>query len=189
MRESPIPAMRPENTGRLYTLDITLVSGPMSESFLEDNPVISRTIQIRGDQTLEDLHDVIFTAFDREDDNPYDFRFGRGPRDPQERCYVLPSELTARQLERRNIAGDVTRTRIDSLNLASGQSFSYWFDFEDEWIHQVVVSSVESAIPRGRFPRVVARTGESPSQYAEQEERDGDDVLGYAEDEEWNMSY
>ncbi len=188
MRENPIPEMRTAGQGRLYTLDVKLVSGPVSERFLEENPVVSRSIQLRGDQTLEDLHDAIFTAFDREDDNAYEFRVGRGPRDPEERFYVLPSEMSSRQLDCRNIAGS-TRTKLEALDLTAGQTLTYWFDFDDEWLHQVAVSSVENGIPRGKFPRVVSRVGESPAQYDDMEDDESNDALGYAMDEEWNMSY
>ena len=48
---------------RVYTLDVFIISGQISEKFAKKNPVISRTIQIRGDQTLKDLHHAIFDAF------------------------------------------------------------------------------------------------------------------------------
>ena len=49
---------------RLYTLVVCLSSeGPVSDEF--EGTIISRTIQIRGDQTLEDLHKTIFEAYDR----------------------------------------------------------------------------------------------------------------------------
>ena len=34
---------------RLYTLEVFLLSGPITEKFARNNPVVSRTIQIRGD--------------------------------------------------------------------------------------------------------------------------------------------
>jgi len=58
---------------RLFTLDVYIISGPMTEDFIKKNKVICRTIQIRGDQTLEDLHYAIFKAFDREDQHMYEF--------------------------------------------------------------------------------------------------------------------
>jgi hypothetical protein len=36
----------------LYTLEVCLVGGPVADEFLEKNPVVSRTIEIRADQTL-----------------------------------------------------------------------------------------------------------------------------------------
>ena len=34
----------------IYTFDVYIISGPMSEKFVEDNQVILRKIEIRGDQ-------------------------------------------------------------------------------------------------------------------------------------------
>src|SRR5438105_5003239 len=76
---------------RLYTLVVFIMSGPITEKFARKNPVISRTIQIRGDQTLEDLHEAIFDAFDREDEHLYEFQFGKGPMDPKAIRYVAPT--------------------------------------------------------------------------------------------------
>jgi len=186
--KSPISSEPAVETGKkMYTFEVSLVSGPMSEAFVEENPEVSRTIQIKSDQTLEDLHDVIFTAFDREDDNMYEFRLGNGPHDPEGRYYVLPSELSGKSSKRKMIAGDVTKTRISSLELKPSDTFTYWFDFSDDWMHRVTVVSIDDKNPQGRYPRVIARTGESPSQY---EEFDGEDTdeEEYAE-EEWSMIY
>ena len=56
-----------EQDDRLFTLEVCIISGPMTEKFVKKNKVISRTIQIRGDRTLEDLHYAIFDAFDRRE--------------------------------------------------------------------------------------------------------------------------
>ena len=78
---------------RLYTLDVFIISGPITEKFAKKNPVVSRTIQIRGDQTLKDLHHAIFDAFGRWEEHMYEFQFGKGPMDPKALRYVLPSAL------------------------------------------------------------------------------------------------
>jgi len=75
---------------RLFTLEVCIISGPMTQKFVKKNKVISRTIQIRGDQTLEDLHCAIFDAVDREDQHMFEFQVGgKGPMDPKARRYVL----------------------------------------------------------------------------------------------------
>lgn len=61
---------------RLFILDVALIGGPVSAAFLQQTPVVSRTIQLRGDQTLEQLHYAIFAAFDREDEHMYEFQTG-----------------------------------------------------------------------------------------------------------------
>lgn len=182
------PAPGAETRPILYTLEVALLSGPVSEAFAEENPEVSRTIQIRGDQTLEDLHDAIFTAYEREDDNMYEFRLGNGPHDPEGRYYVLPSELNGKTSKRKNIAGEVTKTRIDSLNLSPEETFIYWFDFSDDWMHRITVRAADETAPQGKYPRIIARIGESPAQYPELEEEEGEEEE-YIEEGQWNMVY
>src|SRR3990167_3214266 len=87
-------AGKDRNDARLYTLEVFITSGPITEKFARKNKAISRTIQIRGNQTLEDLHDAIFEAFDREDEHMYEFQVGgKGPSDPKARRYVLPMAM------------------------------------------------------------------------------------------------
>jgi hypothetical protein len=63
----------------------------MSEEFVKENQVVLRKIEIRGDQTLEDLHIAIFDAFDREEEHLYEYQIGgKGPNDPQAVRYGKP---------------------------------------------------------------------------------------------------
>lgn len=169
----------------LFTLEVFLLSGPITEEFVNANPVVSRTIQIRGDQTLEDLHHAIFEAFDREEEHMYEFQFGgKRPNDPKARQYVLPPMMED-DFSEREYAGDLTETRIGSLGLKKNDVFGYWFDYGDDWWHQVDVVEVDEIAPAGRYPKIIARTGESPPQYADfdDEEMDEDEDEEYDEEE------
>lgn len=121
-------------------------------------------IQIRGDQTLEDLHQTIFNAFDRYDEHLYEFQLGKGPKDYQGPIYVL--QHTGGD----NVGGLVSQTTIDSLHLKVGRSFGYLFDFGDEWWHQINVQAIEEAVPQGQYPRVTKKVGQSPPQYPDEDE-------------------
>ncbi len=80
-------------TVRIYTLEVFLLSGPITRKFAQKNRVVSRLIQIRGDQTLQDLHAAIFDSYGRWEEHMYEFQFGKGPMDPKARRYVLPNAL------------------------------------------------------------------------------------------------
>lgn len=159
---------------RVYELEVSILSGPVMEDFAKANPVVSRTIQIRGDQTLAKLHEAIFDAFDRDDEHMYEFQVGgKRPMDPKARRYVLPmgNEL----FDDQRPAGVVTRTTIDALGLKNGQTFGYWFDFGDDWWHQISVVAIREGPDGGKYPRVTARTGESPPQYPDFDDEDEDE--------------
>jgi hypothetical protein len=156
----------------LYTLDVFLISGQMTEAFVKKNPVVCRTIQIRGDQTLEDLHHAVFRAFGRWEEHTYEFQFGKGPHDPKGTRYVLRGAAGSSSGRGPKTAGLVGQTTIGSLGLAVGRAFGYWFDFGDDWWHQINVVAISDTAPRGKYPKVTKRVGKSPPQYPNLEEED-----------------
>ncbi len=157
---------------RLFTLEVYILSGPITEEFAKKNKVLCRTIQIRGNQTLEDLHYAIFDAFDREEEHMYEFQIGgKGPMDPKARSYVLPMAMDDPFSDRKP-AGDVTKTPIGSLGLQLKQPFGYWFDFGDDWRHQIDVVAIDDDAPRGKYPKVIKRVGASPPQYMDWDEEE-----------------
>jgi len=162
-------AAKPQPTGpaRLYIFQVFLISGPVPEEF--GGKEISRTIEIRGDQTLEDLHHAIFSAYDRFDEHFYEFQFGKRPHDPKGKRYVL-SQMLQQERGEPTIAGDVTKTRIDSLGLKVDRPFGYWFDYGDDWWHQIDVVAIDDKAPRGKCPKVTKRVGKSPPQYKDEDE-------------------
>ena len=153
-----------------FTLEVSIVSGPMSESFVRKHNVISRTIGIRGDQTLADLHRAIFDAFDREEEHLYEFQIGgRRPMDPKARRYGLAMDAPFGESDP---TGHAARTTLDSLGLETGDVLGYWFDFGDDWWHQIAVLAIAESTPRGRLPKVTRRVGKSPPQYVNWEEEE-----------------
>ena len=136
-------------------------SGPVSKKFA--NKVVNRVIEIRGDQTLEQLHQAIFQAFDRWDEHLYEFQFGKRPFDPDGPTFGVADEPTGK-----TPTGDARTTKLDDLDLKPNRVFGYWFDFGDDWYHQVQVERIEQAIPTVTYPRVIKRVGKSPPQYCDE---------------------
>jgi Plasmid pRiA4b ORF-3-like protein len=151
----------------LYVLEVFLIEGPITEEFAVDNPVVSRTIEIKGSNTLAQLHKIIFKAFDREDDHLYEFQVGgRGPQDPNARRYCLKEAFSSSDIIPAPTE-DATTTTIASLGLSVDDAFGYWFDFGDDWWHQIDVISISDPIPSGKYPKITQRVGTSPPQYAD----------------------
>jgi hypothetical protein len=155
---TPAKASPPVN---LYVLAVYLAGGPTGPEFT--NKVISRTIEIRGDQTLAQLHDAIFQAYDRWDQHLYEFQFGKRPFDPDGPNYGIPDGPPGKKRP-----GDARKTKLDDLDLKPDRVFGYWFDFGDDWYHQIRVERVEPAIPTVTYPRVIKRVGKSPPQYLDE---------------------
>jgi hypothetical protein len=156
----------PEALQALYVLEVSLLDGLLTDEFIQKNPQVIRTIEIRGDQTLADLHDIIFQAFNRSDEHLYEFQLkGKGPNDPDADCYGLP--MDAFDAFDDKVVEDATQTQIGALGLTTEECFGYWFDFGDDWWHQVGVLAVTKPQPKVKYPRITKRVGASPPQYPE----------------------
>ncbi|MCC7483541.1 MAG: plasmid pRiA4b ORF-3 family protein [Burkholderiales bacterium] len=168
-QKKPATATRPR-AKKVYTFEIALLSGPVTRDFARKNRTISRTIEAQGGRTLADLHDAIFDAFDRYEEHLYEFQFGgKRPMDPEARRYGPPAAMFDPFGENDGSA-DAERTTLDSLGLAIGDVFGYWFDFGDDWWHQVRVIAIAEGAQRTGPLRVTHRVGDSPPQYAEPDE-------------------
>jgi hypothetical protein len=145
-------------------LEALLVHGPVPRAFARQSPVVSRTLQVRGDQTLEELHRALFRAFGRTQEQMYEFQFGA----PEARRYVLPGAQAMALEGARPPDGLVSDVTLDALGLEPGQSFLYWFDFAADWWHQIQVKGVSEQEPRGGYPKVTRRVGADPPKSADE---------------------
>ncbi|MEL6398891.1 MAG: hypothetical protein AAFR26_07380 [Cyanobacteria bacterium J06626_4] len=146
----------------LYVLSVMLIEGPVTEAFAEAHPQVIRTIEIKGNQTLVALHQILFQAFDREDEHLYEFQVGgRGPNDPNARRYGLDATMDA------ELVGEVAKTTLNDVNLVEAEIFGYWFDFGDDWWHMIEVKAIQAKAGKGKYPKITERVGPSPPQYAD----------------------
>lgn len=154
----------------VYTLEVALLTGPITKKFARKNRTITRTIEARGGHTLADLHRAIFDAFDRYEEHLYEFQIGgKRPMDPKARRYG-PAMGMVDPFGGADGSADAEKTTLDSLGLATGDVFGYWFDFGDDWWHQINVRAIAESAQRGGRPKVTRRVGESPPQYVDWDE-------------------
>ena len=126
---------------------VELIDGPYALDQL-----VTRKLRIGSDKTLQDLHVLLCTAYDRPTDLPYEFLFG-APYEPDARRFSGVAD---------NVVDDVpceTLIRLDELKLQTGQAFGYLFDFDSEWIHRLTILARRA----GRSSAAVTeRVGASP---------------------------
>jgi hypothetical protein len=150
-------------SNRVYTLDVYLVDGPITEEYADRE--ISRRIDILGHQTLHDLHEAIFEAFERWEEHLYEFNLGEGPADRLQ-IYSYHSGWDADD----GTGGNPETTTLDALNLSVGRRFGYTFDMGDQWEHIIEVVATQEGAGKGQYPRVVKKVGPAPPQYDEEDE-------------------
>ncbi len=142
----------------VYVLEVGLVEGVIEDEFIEENPIVSRTIEIQGHQTLQQLHNVIFKAFNREEAHLYEFQLDN-------KRYV-----PADHEEEAQDCGLAEDTTIQELKLKEGDQLGYLFDYADMWLHQIGVRAIQEAEEESaRYPRVTKKIGRSPPQYPDWE--------------------
>ena len=121
---------------------------------------VYRTIEIYGNETLDELCRIIIGSFDFIDEHLYEFCMdNRMFRD-----YNYQSDPEGNQP-----STDIT---LDELGLYEGQKFSLHYDFGDDWMFTITVSNI-SEDSRKRNPCVIKSKG-SIQQYPNWD------------DEEWN---
>ncbi len=130
---------------------------------------VRRTIAVRSDQTLADLHGALQTALEWDDDHLYSFWLGGKfwPRDGTEYTHPFALEsdpfagwnLPIAKPERKS-----AEQRLDSLRLTKGQRIAYVFDFGDEWRVGLTLQAI-TADDGGDHPRLLDSVGEAPPQY------------------------
>jgi len=138
---------------------------------LVGNKRIYRKIAIRGDHTLDDLHEAVFYAFDREEEHMYSFFFPASATKSKRVIMNSPEFSPSGPWESQAANGetDTAKTTISSLGLAVKQKFYYLFDWGDEWWHELTFEGVCST-EVNTLPVVTVKKGESPPQYPDFED-------------------
>lgn len=128
---------------------------------------VRRTLAVRSDQTLVDLHHALQDAFDWDDDHLYSFWltgefWGRDGSEYTHPFHAFQSSPLGRFAT--GPAPRTAKTRLNRLRLRKGQRIAYLFDFGDEWRVRLTLREIETA-DGGRYPRIVEGVGEAPPQY------------------------
>ena len=132
---------------------------------------IYRRIACLENQSLDDLHEAIFSAFDRYDEHLYSFYF---PAKPTKNIRLIRSSeqyshsmaLDGSTYYEQHDASDVT---IGSLVLNEKQKFYYLFDYGDQWWHEITYEGIKDCAAKN-YPSVLLKKGDSPEQYPDDDE-------------------
>ena len=143
----------------IYALKVELRQTPYDEG-----EGTWRVIEIKGSQTLDQLHRAIFKAFGRWEQHLYSFYLSSDRRDAS-REYASPYLFEEDDFAPGTRPHNARHTKIDQLSLHSRQTFNYVFDYGDDWEHMITVLRVLDEAGVGQYPRVVERHGDSPAQY------------------------
>ncbi len=117
----------------------------------ERTPEVWRTIEIRADQTLHDLHRLIAFEFDLDDDAHLYAFYLSGQAGDRETEYGGPRKESLRKAR---------RARMGALGLVPGRSFLHLFDFGDMVRHRIDLIEIGEADEEAFYPRILEVHGE-----------------------------
>jgi len=148
----PIKPTRKPGTLQTYTFKVTY----------EDDEDIWRKIEVSENQTLDDLHRIILDSFDFGHDHLYSFYLSG-------RAWDKSTEYSSPHANGRN----ADRMRIRDLHLRMKQKFLYLYDFGDQHHFEVQLMEINLDAPKDvRYPVIVEKYGDSPSQYGDWDDED-----------------
>jgi hypothetical protein len=128
---------------------------------------VSRKLAVRGDRTLEDVHELLQIAYDWGDDHLYAF-WPSGKFWDRE-----PGSGFGRPDVCRDCGDRSAGIRLDRLGLEAGQTVAYVFDFGDEWRVRLKLVEIRET---GDAPAtaILESRGAAPPQYGRDEQDLGD---------------
>lgn len=120
---------------------------------------VRRTITVRNDLTLVDLHYALQSAFAWDDDHLYSFWLDGAFWASEDEHYMHPYHALSV-----DPPGKSACMHLEELALVEGQRIAYEFDFEREW--RVALELREIRAGGGRaVARCIERIGAAPPQY------------------------
>ena len=114
------------------------------------------TIELRSEQTLDDLHFAIQRAIRWDADHLYSFFVGGMAHDSRFRISCPYEEDSPPWTD---------EVMVGELGLTKRHKFLYYFDYGDSHEFEVEVVDVQPQAEPGDYPRVVDAKGDAPSQY------------------------
>ncbi|MGH2898045.1 MAG: IS1096 element passenger TnpR family protein [Solirubrobacteraceae bacterium] len=120
---------------------------------------VRRTITVRDDLTLVDLHYALQSAYGWDDDHLYSFWLDGAFWASEEEHYTHPRHAASF-----DPPGKTACARLDELALDVGRRVAYVFDFAREWRVELELLEIRAGGERA-VTRCVERVGAAPPQY------------------------
>jgi hypothetical protein len=129
---------------------------------------VYRDIEIESSKSLYRLAEAIVKAFGFDFDHAFGFYSGLTPArltrvDPR-------YELFADMGEADPGVFSVKKTKVAQAFPATGHTLLFLFDYGDEWCFRVSLRGTGTKQAKARYPRVVTRRGDAPTQYPDPDE-------------------
>ena len=144
-------------------------------------PRLYRIIDISENASFEDLHEMIFMAFDRCDHHLYSFFMTMEDSKNFRKIYDSPQITHPHNVEDFMGLGQkklsAAKTQINAVELKEKDVFHYLFDFGDDWWHRIRVQKIGALQSKGKHIKLVKSVGRSPEQYPDYDDEYDEDLI------------
>ncbi len=135
---------------------------------------VHRIIEATANSTFDDLHETIFSAFDRDDEHMYSFFLTGKDTKNRRKIYASPEITHPYAAEDASGFGEDkssgAEVKLGDVSWPKKAVIYYLFDFGDEWWHRIQVESIEQTDSKKKQVKIVEKVGDSPPQYEWDEE-------------------
>ena len=161
---------------------------------------IFRDIEIKGDQSFEDLHNAIIEAFGFQGDQMASFYMSNESWEKGEEIGLMDMGFGEEAGPR-----TMRTTLIENMIAEKNQKILYLYDFLKMWIFYVELIDINNSEEGAKYPKVVREFGEAPDEeskeipdllegmvddsFEEEEESDEIDDIFNEFDDEYDDSY
>jgi Plasmid pRiA4b ORF-3-like protein len=138
---------------------------PLSDNDGVRRPRVTREIEVCENSNLHEFAEAIVHTYRFDFDHAFGF-FSRTGNDylHSERKYGFFADMD-------DIAADhpeslsVRHTKVSDVWKILGDTMTFLFDYGEEWRFTVQLIGFGVAEPKGRYPRILKKTGRAPEQY------------------------
>ncbi len=168
-----LPKVDKRSAKPVFVFNARLYAGDFPDDYRER--CCERDLELRAEQTLEDLHRAMLSAFDRKIDAEYEFNIGGKKRfAPEGKSYGLPEAMPQRTQflgKPSPYDGDARTVKLQDAGLVIEQTFGYCFDFKLDWYHILCLTKIDTEIASVNYPRMIRKVGKPPQQVAPSKQR------------------
>ncbi|HEX9718234.1 MAG TPA: hypothetical protein VGA59_00755, partial [Ramlibacter sp.] len=138
----------------MFTIKATLIHGPYATDKWQG------VFEIESESLLEDIHALIQSTLNFDDDHLYEF-------------FIARTESSRARLSFDDENGGLYDTSIDSLfPLPDKKNLYYLFDYGDHWLFKITKATKTAREPSRdeEYPRLIHESGTRPPQYPSDDE-------------------
>ncbi|MDT0496676.1 plasmid pRiA4b ORF-3 family protein [Algiphilus sp. W345] len=122
-------------------------------------PTVSREVLVSSDLRLDRLHEIIQVVMGWEDAHMHEF--SNGVRGPDGLRFGLPQQ----EFFDDPLLRDERKGTLAQLAPDKGSKFVYWYDFGDDWFHDISVKAVNESKSGIQVPVCLKAAGACPPEY------------------------